>query len=104
MTEQTEQAAPNTAPDAAGPALRERLVDSIRDLLPHVLRREVTGVTEDTALMEALGLSSTTGLELVLELEERLDLEISVEDLGRDDFGTVGSLADYVAGNLLTEA
>ncbi|WUH92906.1 phosphopantetheine-binding protein [Streptomyces sp. NBC_00433] len=99
MTEQ------DTAPSvAADPALRDRLVDSIRDLLPHVLKREVAGVTADTELMEALGLSSTTGLELVLELEERLELEISVEELGRDDFGTVGSLADYVAGNLLTEA
>lgn len=98
MTEQ------NTAPAADDPALRERLVESIRDLLPQVLRREVPGVTEDTALMDALGLSSTTGLELVLELEERLELEISVEDLDRDHFDTVGSLADYVAGNLLTEA
>ncbi|SHM35221.1 phosphopantetheine-binding protein [Actinacidiphila paucisporea] len=100
MTEQ------DTAPSAAAadPALRDRLVDSIRELLPHVLKREVAEVTADTELMDALGLSSTTGLELVLELEERLELEISVEELGRDDFGTVGSLADYVAGNLLTEA
>jgi acyl carrier protein len=98
MTEQ------DTAAGAVDPALRDRLVDSIRDLLPQVLRREVGGVTADTALMDALGLSSTTGLELVLELEERLELEISVEELGREDFGTVGSLAEYVAGNLLTEA
>jgi acyl carrier protein len=94
----------HTAPSAADPALRERLVDSIRALLPRVLKREVTGTTADTALMDALGLSSTTGLELVLELEERLELDISVEDLGRDDFATVGTLADYVAGNLLPEA
>ncbi|BFV61000.1 hypothetical protein KCMC57_up61040 [Kitasatospora sp. CMC57] len=87
-----------------GPALREHLVDTICALLPHVLGREVTHATVDTTLMEALGMSSTTGLELVLELEDRLDLEISVEELGRDDFGTVGSLADYVAANLLPEA
>lgn len=98
MTEQ------DTAPTAIDPALREQLVGSICALLPHVLKREVTAATADTTLMEALGMSSTTGLELVLELEERLELEISVEDLGRDDFGTVGSLADYVAGNLLPEA
>jgi acyl carrier protein len=98
MTEQ------DTTSRAVDPALRDRLVDSIRELLPQVLGREVAGVTADTALMDALGLSSTTGLELVLELEERLELEISVEELGRDDFGTVGSLAEYVAGNLLTEA
>ncbi|MFI0944275.1 phosphopantetheine-binding protein [Streptomyces sp. NPDC021020] len=98
MTEQ------HSAPTAIDPELRERLVDGIRDLLPRVLKREVDAVTPDTALLDALGLTSTTGLELVLELEEQLDLEISVEELGREDFGTVGSLADYVAGNLLTDA
>ena len=94
----------DTALTAVDPARREQLVDSICALLPHVLKREVTGATADTTLMEALGMSSTTGLELILELEERLEVEISVEELGRDDFGTVGSLADYVAGNLLPEA
>ena len=48
-------------------------------------------------------MSSTTGLELVLELEDKLEREISVEDMGRDNFETVGSLADYIAGNLLPE-
>ncbi|GAA1172130.1 acyl carrier protein [Kitasatospora gansuensis] len=93
-----------TEHDTTGPALRERLVDTICTLLPHVLKREVTGATADTTLMAALGMSSTTGLELILELEDRLAVEISVEELGRDDFSTVGSLADYVAGNLLPEA
>jgi acyl carrier protein len=94
----------DTALTAIDPDLREQLVDTLCALLPKVLKREVTGATADTTLMEALGMSSTTGLELVLELEERLQLEISVEDLARGDFGTVGSLADYVAGNLVPEA
>ncbi|MDR3036314.1 MAG: phosphopantetheine-binding protein [Kitasatospora sp.] len=86
------------------PVSSPQLVDAICALLPVVLKREVTGADADTALLDALGLNSTTGLELVLELEERLGLEISVEDLGRDDFTTVGSLAAYVAGNLLADA
>lgn len=85
------------------PLLRSQLVDAICELLPTVLKREVTGADAGTALLDALGLNSTTGLELVLELEERLGLEISVEDLDRNDFDTVGSLADYVAGNLLAD-
>jgi acyl carrier protein len=94
----------DTALTAIDPDLREQLVDTLCALLPKVLKHEVTGATADTTLMEALGMSSTTGLELVLELEERLQLEISVENLARGDFGTVGSLADYVAGNLVPEA
>ena len=68
-----------------------------------MLKREVSGASETTTLMDDLGMSSTTGLELVLELEDKLEREISVEDMGRDNFETVGSLADYVAGNLLPE-
>jgi acyl carrier protein len=85
------------------PALREQVVETLLDLLPKVLKREVPGVSEDTTLMDALGISSTTGLELILELEDRLEREISVEDLDRAHFETVGSLAGYVAGNLLPE-
>ncbi|WP_327004812.1 acyl carrier protein [Dactylosporangium sp. NBC_01737] len=85
------------------PELRQQVVDTICELLPRVLKREVTGASETTTLMDDLGMSSTTGLELVLELEDKLEREISVEDMGRDNFETVGSLADYVAGNLLPE-
>jgi len=88
---------------AVDPVLRDRVVDSICALLPRVLKREVAGATADTTLMEALGLSSTAALELVLELEESLEREISVEDLGREDFATIGTLAGYIAANLLPE-
>ena len=105
MTNQdTAVAVADAAPDSdVDPALRAEVIDAIRDLLPKVLKREVTGVSEDTTLMAALGMSSTSGLELILELEERLEREISVEDLDREHFDTVGSLAGYVAGNLIPE-
>jgi acyl carrier protein len=85
------------------PALRAQVLDSIVALLPRVLKRDMPDASEHSTLMEDLGMSSTTALELVLELEESLEREISVEDLGREDFDTVGSLANYVAGNLLPE-
>ena len=85
------------------PALRAQVLDNIVALLPRVLKREMADANENSTLMEDLGMSSTTALELVLELEESLEREISVEDLGREDFDTVGSLANYVAGNLLPE-
>lgn len=90
-------------PKPADPLLRDRVAETICALLPEVLNREITGASVDTALMEALGLTSTAGLELVLRIEESLELEISVEELDSQDFETVGSLADYVAANLLDE-
>ena len=80
---------------------RDQVVDGIRELLPAVLRRDTPGVCEATALMDEMGLNSVKGLELMLMLEESLDAQISVEDLQADHFTTVGTLADYVVGNLL---
>jgi acyl carrier protein len=93
----------DTGTAAVDPALRDVVLESICALLPRVLKRDVGGVTADTTLMETLGMSSTTALELVLELEERLEREISVEDLEREDFTTIGTLAGYIAANLLPE-
>jgi acyl carrier protein len=83
--------------------LRERIVESIYPLLPKVLQRDVPGLSEGTRLMEDLGLTSSTTLELMLELEESLEIEINVEDIGEDDVATLGALADFIATHQLTE-
>jgi acyl carrier protein len=83
--------------------MTDNLVDSICALLPRVLRREMPALSPSTALMEDLAMSSTTGLELMLELEESLAIEISVENLDRGHFATVSTLADYVAANIVAE-
>jgi acyl carrier protein len=82
--------------------LRQRVVDSIRAVLPRVLREEeVPAVSEGTRLMEDLGLSSSSTMELLLELEGDLDVQIDVEDVDRADFASVGTLADFIAGHTL---
>ncbi|GAA4473254.1 phosphopantetheine-binding protein [Phytohabitans houttuyneae] len=81
--------------------LRPRVVDSIRMLLPRVLRKEMPEPTEQSRLMEDLGMSSSSTLELMLELEEDLALQIDVEDIDREDFATVGTLADFVVRHLI---
>ena len=103
MTEQSLDSRDGAADSAADPEFRGRIVDTVCILLPDVLKREVSGAGEATTLMEDLGMSSTGALEIVLLLEENLEVEISVEDLGREHFETVGTLADYVAGNVIDE-
>lgn len=78
--------------------LRQRVYESMPNLLVRILRRDVT-VTEDMRLMEELGLSSSAGLELLLELEEELEIQIDIEELDQDETQTVGDLADYIAGH-----
>ncbi len=83
------------------PELRQRVLDSISAVLPHVLRGETPDVRESTRLMEDLGLSSTSTLELMLELEEDLEIQIDVEDIEQKDLASVGALADFIAGHAL---
>jgi acyl carrier protein len=90
-----------TAP--ADTDLRERIVAHTRALLPRLLRREVPVIAEDARLMDDLGLTSSATLELLLELEERLEIQINVEDIDEDNAGTVGKLADFIVGHRFTD-
>ncbi|KAA2255917.1 acyl carrier protein [Solihabitans fulvus] len=83
--------------------LRQQIVDSIGELLPRVLKREVPELPESTRLFDELGLSSASTLELLLELEEALDLQIDVEEIDQGDLESVGTLADFVAAHSLTQ-
>ncbi len=77
---------------------RQRVLDTMTTVLARLLDRSEP-VTEDMRLMEELGLSSTFGLELLLEVEDQLMILIDVELMDADQMKTVGDLATFVAGN-----
>jgi acyl carrier protein len=77
---------------------RQRVVDTMTTVLSRLLDRPEP-VTDDMRLMEELGLSSTLGLELLLELEDQLLILIDVELMDQDQMKTVGDLATFVAGH-----
>jgi acyl carrier protein len=77
---------------------RQRVLDTMTTVLARLLDRPGP-VTEDMRLMEELGLSSTLGLELLLELEDQLMILIDVELLDGNQMRTVGDLATFVAGH-----
>lgn len=78
------------------PEFRQRVVDTMATVLDRLLDRPGP-VTEDMRLMEELGLSSTLGLELMLEVEDQLMILIDVEEMDQDQMKTVGDLATFVA-------
>lgn len=86
-----------------GSALRAQVMESIHVVLPTVLAcgadDVVLELSEHTRLMEDLGLTSTATLELVLRLEESMDIQIDVEEIGPADMASIGALADFVAGH-----
>jgi acyl carrier protein len=77
---------------------RQQVVDTMVAVLGRLLERPEP-VTEDMRLMEELGLSSTLGLELLLELEDQLLILIDVELMDQDQMRTVGDMASFVAGH-----
>lgn len=79
-------------------AFRQEVLDVMTTTLANLLQR-ADPISEDMRLMEELGMSSTLGLELMLELEERLQILIDVERMGPDDTKTVGDMATFVAGH-----
>jgi acyl carrier protein len=77
---------------------RQRVLETMTTVLARLLDRHEP-VTEDMRLMEELGLSSTFGLELLLEVEDQLMILIDVEVMDADQMKTVGDLATFVAGH-----
>jgi len=85
------------APTGTDADLRQRVLASITEVLPRLLQTGERDLPEDTRLMEDLGLTSTTTLELMLELEDSLDIQIDVEDIDQENLASIGTLADFIA-------
>jgi len=83
--------------------LRVRVVDQIGQLLPRILKRESVPVVEDAKLFDELGMTSASTLELLLELEEALEIQVDVEDIGEPDLETLGTLASFVASHAIVD-
>ncbi|WP_395292732.1 phosphopantetheine-binding protein [Kitasatospora hibisci] len=83
--------------------LRDRILHGLGELLPRVLKRDLPEIPENACLFDDLGLTSASIIELILEIEEALDIQVDVEQIGEDDLRSVTSLADYVAGHVIAE-
>ena len=79
-------------------------MESINVVLPKVLAadgEDAPGLSESTRPMEDLGMTSTTTLELILELEDALEMQIDVEEIEPHDLASLGALADFIAGHVM---
>ncbi|MFF7454386.1 acyl carrier protein [Kitasatospora sp. NPDC008115] len=83
--------------------LRDRILHSLGELLPRVLKRDLPEIPENACLFDDLGLTSAGTIELILEVEEALDIQVDVEQITEDDLRSVTNLADYVASHVIPE-
>ena len=83
---------------------RDDLKLSLKQLLIDGLRLETLRPEdiEDAApiFVEGLGLDSVDALELVVLVEEKFEIQIPDEDVGRQAFASIDALADYVSAEL----
>ena len=88
-----------TAPDAQlDVELRQRVVQAMTTVLKRLAEHEGP-ITEDVNMADGLGISSSMGLELLLEVEEQVGIQIDVEKMRPDELRTVGELATFITGN-----
>ncbi len=82
---------------------KEKLITELKELIIKALKLEDIApddIDNEAPLFgEGLGLDSIDALELVVALEKTFGIKIPDEDVGRDAFGSVSMLADYVIKN-----
>jgi len=76
--------------------LRPRVFETLANLLPEVLRRDLAAPTDATRLAD-LDVGSADMLALVLRLEDELEIQVDVEEFDEADGETLGALADFIA-------
>lgn len=79
-------------------------MESIYDILPLVLSLDTdaaAGLSENTRLMEDLGMTSIVTMELILQIEDALEIQIDIEEMEPADVASIDALAGYVAGHLV---
>ena len=80
---------------------REEIFDGLKRILLIIdpNKKEILPtVNEETRLQEDLGLTSVSLLYLVVAIEEEFDIEF--DNLGIEDFRTVGQAIDYIESKL----
>ena len=83
---------------------RDQLKRSLKELLIGGLRLQDLGPDdiEDAApiFVDGLGLDSVDALELVVLVEEKFNIQIPDEDVGKRAFASIDALTDYVSAEL----
>jgi acyl carrier protein len=78
--------------------LRQRVVEAMSTVIMRLVERDEQ-VTEDMHMADELGLNSSLGLELLLEVETQVGVQIDVATMDPDKLQTVGELATFIASH-----
>ena len=80
---------------------RQEILENLKEILMDADERGselVDKVSEQSRLIEDLGLSSVNMLYMIIATEEVFDIRF--DDVGVNEFQTVGDVMDYIEGKL----
>lgn len=80
---------------------RDEIIEQLKDILMTADDKNaalVVSCTESSVLSTDLGLSSVAMLYMVIAIEETFDVRF--DDVGMDDFKTLGDVVDFIAEHL----
>lgn len=75
---------------------KESAKEALKEALENVLGESIGKLNFDMRMFEDLHMDSTTMLESLLELEERLGFDIDPEELDMEDFLTVNAYTEFL--------
>lgn len=76
---------------------REVIFEKLKEIFAMVNGEDgLDAITEDTKLIEELGLNSIGMLYMIIAIEE--NFSVRFESVGMNDFETIGSIIDYIEG------
>ena len=73
---------------------REEIFESVKKVVMEALGEEEKLITEDTSIVDELGLDSLYIVEMLMALEEEFD--ISIDDTAAEKFVKVSDVIDYI--------
>ncbi len=81
---------------------RREICEKIKDIINTTFKGEVdtSVITEETDLINELGVTSIEGIEILVRTESEFEIEIDDDDLTVDLLKTVATLAGYVEERL----
>ena len=81
--------------------MREEIIEKLKDIIVSAdpgLAEKAAFVSEDTRIMQDLGLSSIGMLYIAIAIEEVFGIRF--DNVGISDFATVRSIVDYISEKL----
>ena len=73
---------------------REEIFESVKNVVMDAIGEEEKTITEDTSIVDELGLDSLDIVEMLMALEE--EFEISIDDSAAEKFVKVSDVIDYI--------